>query len=82
MDVQRTLAFIDAIDRAFLNACLVLNIHTRLRDYVRHVPGLSTLGSGVPPALASGGMAGLLTSEPIISQPVTANLAGVPSMNW
>ncbi|VXB16539.1 hypothetical protein ARTHRO8AJ_140069 [Arthrobacter sp. 8AJ] len=29
-----------------------------------------------PPALASGSTAGLLTSEPIISQPFPANLAG------
>jgi hypothetical protein len=43
MDVQGTLTLIDAIDGALFNTCLVFDIYTRLRDYVRHVPGLSTL---------------------------------------
>jgi hypothetical protein len=43
VDVQGTLTLIDAIDGALFNTCLVLDIYTRLRDYVRHVPGLSTL---------------------------------------
>jgi hypothetical protein len=37
VDVERTLAFIDAVHRAFFNARLVFDIHARLCDYIRHV---------------------------------------------
>ncbi|VXB60993.1 hypothetical protein ARTHRO9AX_180479 [Arthrobacter sp. 9AX] len=76
MDVQRTLTLIDAVDRALFNTCLVLDIYTRLRDYVRHVPGLSTLGPASRRFSRPATWAGLLTSQPIISQALTANLAG------
>ncbi|AIY01499.1 hypothetical protein ART_1900 [Arthrobacter sp. PAMC 25486] len=38
MDVERAFTLVDAINRALLNTCLVLDIHARLRNYVRHEP--------------------------------------------
>src|SRR3954454_18472563 len=38
VDVERALPFVDTVNRALLNTCLVLDIHARLRNYVRHEP--------------------------------------------
>jgi len=46
VDVEGTLTFVNAVNRAFFDTCLVLDIYTRLRDYVRHVPDLSTVCPG------------------------------------
>src|SRR5689334_14427885 len=36
VDVQRPLALVDAVDGTFLDAGLVLEVHARLGDHVRH----------------------------------------------
>jgi hypothetical protein len=60
VDVKGPLTLVDAIDGALLNTCLVFDIYTRLRDYVRHVPCLSTLVPANLPANASSSHAGLI----------------------
>jgi hypothetical protein len=36
VDVEHPLAFVDAVDRAFIDAGLVLEVDARLGDHVRH----------------------------------------------
>src|SRR5215472_8026192 len=36
VDVEHPLAFVDAVDRAFLDAALVLDVDARLGDHIRH----------------------------------------------
>src|SRR5262245_47236916 len=53
VDVEHPFALVDAIDRAFLNARLVLHVDARLGDHVRHVlsqppRGLRALAESVP----------------------------------
>src|SRR5690625_6050644 len=36
MDVEAARALVDAVDRAFVDTGPVLDIHTRLRDHIRH----------------------------------------------
>lgn len=40
VDVERAFTFVDTVNRAFLNTCLVLHIHAWLRNYIRHDPNL------------------------------------------
>src|SRR5574341_1288257 len=53
VDVEHPLALVDAVDRAFLNARLVLHVDAWLGDHVRHVlsqppRGLRALAESVP----------------------------------
>jgi hypothetical protein len=81
VDIEGTFAFVDAVNRAFFNTCLVLDVHTRLRDYVGHVPCLSTVVPEIPGS-TTGPVAGTSNSEPIIPQRELSNLAGRLTMNW
>jgi hypothetical protein len=36
LDVEHSIALVDAIDRAFVDTCAILQIDTRLGDDVRH----------------------------------------------
>src|SRR5258708_1621473 len=44
VDVENPLAFVDAVDRAFLDAALVLDLDARLGDHVRHGRSASLAG--------------------------------------
>src|SRR5690606_35484912 len=50
MDVQRPLALIDAVRRTLLDARLVLHVHTRLSNHVRHGGGSFSSGRRASPA--------------------------------
>jgi hypothetical protein len=52
LDVQRAFTFVDAVHRALVDARLVLHIHARLRDHVRH-GALHTRVDGLAPCSAN-----------------------------
>src|SRR5258708_2792828 len=63
VDVEHPLAFVDAVDRAFLDAALVLDVDARLGDHIRHGRSAS-LGVLPAPGGAVRGRASLLAGRP------------------
>src|SRR5699024_3328432 len=50
VDVQRAVALVDAVDRALLDARLVLDVDAGLRDHIRHGPTSLKVQAPVSPA--------------------------------
>jgi hypothetical protein len=47
VNVKHAVALIYAVDRAFINARFVFDVHTRKGDYVSHSPSLAGLKPGI-----------------------------------